>query len=1016
MSQPLLQAGESVNFTKVPQDDDGYGNLPPTDVEVGLTEEEVVYRQDRFGFNMLEEKVRNKLLEFLENFWGPMPCMIWVAIIVEGIEQDWPDFIVLFALQLINGLVSWHEHSKAADAIDALKSSLAPMAMVKREGEWKKVEAKELVPGDVVSLALGGAIPADTKVIGPKDIYCDQAALTGESLPAKIKVGDIAKMGSNVTSGEAEGLVVATGGRTFFGKTASLINQVEEGGHFQLVLYRITAFLMVISIILTGIIMGYMVLNDTDTTDPFTRILDALSICVVLLVASIPIAMQVVCTSTMAIGSRRLAEKKAIVTRLAAIEELAGMDMLCSDKTGTLTLGKMIMKDIIVLSDDLDEDGLLGAAAMAAKWREPARDAIDSLVLGSIAHMLETLNENRQLDYVPFDPKTKRTESTIQPKEGASYRVTKGAPQVVLGLCPDCPEEKKRSITARIVDLANRGIRSLGVARTKEGAGFEFLGILTFLDPPRHDTKDTIDRAQDLGIEVKMITGDQIAIAKETCYQLGMGTNIQGTDVIPADANASASSLRFEELIVSADGFAEVYPEHKYLIVKSLRSLGFRCGMTGDGVNDAPALKRADIGIAVQGSTDAARAAADIVLTEPGLSVIIDAIVLSRKIFHRMKNYVTYRIACTIQLLLFFFIAILSFSAVDSKMNVMEPHEHAAGVTPPPLPAYFKLPVIALVLITILNDGTIITIAYDNVVPGNRPEKWHLKRVYMEAALLGIVACVSSLLLLWVALQSNGELDYLSQWFGLPTLTYNQVKCLMYLKISLSDFLTVFAARTQGWFWSRRPGYALLTAFFVATTTSSIFAITWPISHFVPAADPKSDRNGNEKDIMEAITFGHLVFVWGYCIVWFFIQDACKMLLRKFIIPLQLDEDEIEGGELMAQQRGKFRDARRMLAEEKKGAGGALFSPPTSPIFGAKGGRIFGDSTETMASVLKKINDMEGELEALKKTVIKMSGFALNNEEVSKRLSNVAAGERSLSDSQGRKGKKSRGASFLAED
>ena len=1017
LNQPLLQPMDAgVNgdggltvvrgYGSVPTDDmeEGY-QLDPTEIETGLTESEANRRLALFGYNELAEKERNKLLEFLGNFWGPMPCMIWLAIIVEGIEADWPDFIVLFALQLVNGLVSWHEHSKAADAVAELKSSLSPQAMVRRDGEWKKINARLLVPGDVVSLNLGASIPADTQVIGPKEIYCDQAALTGESLPAKIKVGDTAKMGSNVTTGEAEGLVMATGSRTFFGKTAALINEVEEGGNFQKVLYNITAFLMVLSIILTGVIMGYMIINASkDEKNPF---LDALSTCVVLLVASIPIAMQVVCTSTMAIGSRRLAEKKAIVTRLAAIEELAGMDMLCSDKTGTLTLGKMIMKDIIVVADNVSEEDILSAAAMAAKWKEPARDAIDGLVLGSIAHLRESLDKNAQIDYVPFDPKTKRTESTIETTDGTVFRVTKGAPQVILGLCPDCDENKRRSVSSQIVDLANRGIRSLGVAKTgSNGEGFEFMGILTFLDPPRHDTKETIERAQDLGIEVKMITGDQIAIAKETCFQLGMGTNIQGTHVIPDQKNSSASSLRFEELIVSADGFAEVYPEHKYMIVKELRALGFRCGMTGDGVNDAPALKRADIGIAVQGATDAARAAADIVLTEPGLSVIIDAITLSRKIFHRMKNYVTYRIACTIQLLFFFFLAILAFSDVDSKKMPV----HTGGLPGVDLPPYFKLPVMALVVITILNDGTIITIAYDNVVPGTAPEKWHLRRVYLESALLGGVACVSSLVLLWIALQSNGDMDILKHWLNLPNLSYNQIKCMMYLKISLSDFLTVFAARTQGWFWSRRPGYALLTAFFVATFTSSILAQTWPFD------------SGAEKDIMEPLEWSHVIFVWIYCLVWFVFQDACKMLLRQFISPLGEDEGT---SDVVRKQRERFREARKSLAQEKMDATGMLMSPPTSPVFGAKGA-IFG-SIDSMESVLQRINDMEDELKDLKNTVVRMSGFKLEGspsngpqrraktmgaaDDLSKRLSDSLASSKG-----GKSGKKSRPASFLTND
>jgi H+-transporting ATPase len=582
--------------------------------------------------------------------------------------------------------------------VQALKDSLSPKAHVKRDGEWHELNARELVPGDLVSLALGCTVPADCQVLGPKQIYCDQAALTGESLPVKIDVGDKAKMGSNVTTGECDAVVTGTGDKTFFGKTAKLIAGVHETGHFQKVLYKITGVLMGMSLVLTGIILASLIISNVNA-------LEALGICVVLLVASIPIAMQVVCTSTMAIGSRKLAEKKAIVTRLAAIEELAGMNMLCSDKTGTLTLGKMQMQDILVYAyaDASADIGLLAAggagagagaqslqsadilrfACLAAKWYEPPRDAIDRLVIGSAesgeyGDIFGELDDFEHIDYMPFDPKYKRTESQVRSRSDQSveYKVTKGAPQVILSMCSSCPSEQTHAISNKISELAARGIRSLGIAvckaqvveggaaaaaaaaaapagETEEGGDVEvgftnwrFIGILTFLDPPRHDTKQTIERALNLGIDVKMITGDQVAIAKETCFQLGMGTNIRGTELIPdGETASSADAIRFEEIIVELDGFAEVFPEHKYQIVDTFRKIGYRCGMTGDGVNDAPALKRADIGIAVQGATDAARAAADIVLTQEGLSVIIDAIYISRKIFKRMKNYVTYRIA-----------------------------------------------------------------------------------------------------------------------------------------------------------------------------------------------------------------------------------------------------------------------------------------------------------------------------------------------------------------------------------
>merc|ERR1719199_2454830 len=484
------------------------------------------------------------------------------------------------------------------------------------------IPGRELVPGDRVALSIGGAVPADCRVLGPKCIYCDQAALTGESLPIKIEIGDSAKMGSTVTTGECDAVVIGTGDQTFFGKTAKLIAGVEEIGHFEKILYKITAFLLLVSLVLTGIIMG-----------------------------------------------------GAIVTRLGSIEELAGMDMLCSDKTGTLTPGQMQMADILVYEKGEDKRSILKHAALAAKWYEPAKDAIDRLVLGDVEKtvgLMDELNTYDQLDYTPFDPSTKKTSSIVKKREsGVVCDVAKGAPQVVLNMCTSCDDAVRQTVNDKISELADRGIRSLGIARSTEGdsRGWVWLGILTFTDPPRHDTKDTIEKANALGIDVKMITGDQVAIAKETCFQLGMGTNIHGTELIPGEGNTNESvAYRFEEIIEELNGFAEVFPEHKYKIVDTFRKIGYRCGMTGDGVNDAPAFKRADIGIAVQGATDAARAASDIVLTEPGLGVIIDAIYISRKIFKRMKNYVTYRIACTIQLLLFFFVAVLAVHPDEEKI------------------------------------------------------------------------------------------------------------------------------------------------------------------------------------------------------------------------------------------------------------------------------------------------------------------------------------------------------------
>jgi H+-transporting ATPase len=823
-----------------------------TDFDTGLTSSEHQRRLAQVGPNALEQKKTNICLKFLGGFTGPMPAMIWLAIIIEAVQEDWMDFSVLLVLQILNGTVGFLEDIKAENAVDALKNALSLEAHVKRDGVWITCNGNELVPGDVVQLHSGAAVPADCQLPeGVKPVQVEQAALTGESLPKTMAAGDKPKMGSTIVRGEAEALVVSTGPMTFVGKTAKMIDSVEDAGHFQEVLLSICTFLMAVSFVLVSVCLGYLLWNG-DT------VLEALAFCVVLLVASIPIAMQVVCTTTMALGSRKLSEQGAIVTRLSAIEQLAGMNMLCSDKTGTLTKNEMeLQADVPVFTSTIDGEqvgynAVLQAAALAAKWKEKPKDALDTLVLTNVDK--GPLDSFEQIDYMPFDPSIKRTEATLKRADGTTFKCTKGAPQIVLKLAHNQAEIEER-VNEKVLELASRGIRALAVAKTDKQGKWCLLGILTFLDPPRVDTAETISRAHECGVGVKMITGDQIAIAIETCRQINMGQNIMGeTDLPTIDADfkgeLSANLGRdYGDLIESADGFAQVFPEHKFLIIEILRQRGLVVGMTGDGVNDAPALKKADVGIAVSGATDAARSASDIVLTDPGLSVIIDAIQISRKIFQRMKNYVIYRIACTIQLLVFFFLGCLCIH--PESFDTADTH-YFAGIE------YFKLPVVALVLITILNDGTIISIAYDHVYASPNPESWRLYEVYGVATVLGAVAVASSVMLLYFGLHSHAE-DSVFRYWGLMPLNYDEVMMMIYLKISLSDFMTVFAARTQGIFLSRAPGRPLFVAFVVATTTSTVLSLYWPFTEMVAIS-------------------GHLVaFTWAYCAVWFVIQDLAKL-------------------------------------------------------------------------------------------------------------------------------------------
>ena len=615
----------------------------------GLSSAEAAARLAQFGRNELPEKTTPGWLIFLKCLWGPMPIALWIAIIIEFALQNWPDGAILLAIQFGNATIGWYETTKAGDAVAALKQSLKPRATVFRDGQWQDVDAAIIVPGDKVKLASGSAVPADCTVndeagaaVTPQ-IDVDEAALTGESLPVTMTPKThLAKMGSTVVRGEVDGTVQFTGTSTVFGKTALLLQAVEAdlgNIHYVLVkvMYGLTGLSMLLCIICFIFLMAYH----------HTSFKTAIEFTVVLLVVSIPIAIEIVVTTTLALGSKELSAKKVIVTRLSAIEMMAAVNMLCSDKTGTLTLNKMqIQKDCPTFSAGEDLESVLVYAALAAKWREPPRDALDTMVLG--AANLDRCDAYKQLEFKPFDPRVKRTEATLVGPDGVQFKVTKGAPHIVLQLCANQAEIADR-VEGIITDLGARGIRCLSVARTFENDEWYMLGILTFLDPPRPDTKATIENAHKYGVDVKMVTGDHVLIAKEMSRMLNMGTNIetsQGLPQFPAsgDPKDIPDTLgdEYGDMIAGLDGFAQVHPEHKYLIVETLRQRGYTCAMTGDGVNDAPALKRADVGIAVEGATDAARAASDMVLTEPGLSVIVDAMLIARGVFQRMLSFLTY--------------------------------------------------------------------------------------------------------------------------------------------------------------------------------------------------------------------------------------------------------------------------------------------------------------------------------------------------------------------------------------
>ncbi|MGB7819976.1 MAG: plasma-membrane proton-efflux P-type ATPase [Ornithinibacter sp.] len=779
----------------------------------GISQAEAGTRLASYGPNELVESKPNTLFTLLGYFWGPIPWMIEVAVVLSAVLEHWADFVIILVLLLANAGVGFWEEHQAGKAIDALKAQLAVKALVRRDGAWVTMPSREVVPGDAVRLRMGNIVPADARLLAGDPVEVDQSALTGESLPVEARTGDAVFSGSIMRQGEIDALVYATGADTYFGRTAGLVQEASSVSHFQQAVLQIGKFLIGLALALVTLIVVISILRGEPVAD-------TLQFALVLTVAAIPVAMPTVLSVTMAVGAWRLADQQAIVTRLVAIEELAGVDVLCSDKTGTLTQNALTMGDPFTL-DGVSAEQVILDAALASRAEDD--DAIDLAVIDGLADA-DVLSRYRVGHFQPFDPVGKRTESCVTAADGTEFRVTKGAPQVIMALVPD-GEQIGPAVEAAVADFARRGFRSLSVARADGDGPWRLLGVLPLFDPPRTDAEETLATARGLGVSVKMVTGDQVAIAQETAKSLGLGSDILDAGWLGSAPHEGATSQEAGRYIDEADGFAQVFPEHKFRIVKELQAHGHIVGMTGDGVNDAPALKAADCGVAVSGATDAARAAADMVLLTPGLAVIIDAIKESRRIFQRMNSYAIYRIAETLRVLLFITLAILAFD-------------------------FYPLTAIMIVMLALLNDGAILSIAYDNVWYSDRPEAWDMRTVLSIATVLGIVGPIAAFGLFYLG----------DRVFGLG---HPQLQTLMYLMLSVAGHLTIFLTRTRGPFWSIRPARILLIAVLGTQVIATVIAVYGVF--------------------MTPIGWGWAAVVWGYALVWFVLSDRIKLLAYRVL-------------------------------------------------------------------------------------------------------------------------------------
>jgi H+-transporting ATPase len=774
--------------------------------ESGISSEEAEKRLTQYGYNEISEKKTSPIVKFLSYFWGPIPWMIEVAAILSAIIHHWEDFWIIFVLLMLNASVGfWQEH-KAENAIELLKKKLALMARVRRDGKWQEIPARELVPGDMVRVRLGDIVPADIKLMNGDYLLVDQSALTGESLPVEKHTSDVGYSGSIIRQGEMDALVVTTGMNTYFGKTARLVEEAKTQSHFQKTVIKIGNYLIVLDAVLVSIIFLFALFRHES-------VLETLQFALVLTVAAIPVALPAVLSVTMAVGAIALAKKEAIVSKLVAIEEMAGMDILCTDKTGTITQNELTVADVKPVNGFSDSDVLL-LGTLAS--REEDKDPIDNAIITKAKPLLASggmYDKYKIVGFKPFDPVAKRTEAIIEDINGSRFKISKGAPQVILSLVSN-----KEAIGADIEKIINafaaRGYRSLGVARVDMQGNWQFAGLIGLYDPPREDSAGTIKTAQSMGVNVKMVTGDHVAIARQIASEINLGTNI-----MQASSFLDKPDREAQRIVESADGFAQVFPEHKYDIVELLQGRGHIVGMTGDGVNDAPALKKADAGIAVAGATDAAKSAADIVLTKPGLSIIIDAVKESRKIFQRMNSYGIYRIAETIRVLFFITFSIIIFN-------------------------FYPVTAIMIVLLALFNDAPIMAIAYDNVRYSNQPEKWNMRVVIGIATLLGLVGVISSFIILYLGL----EVFHLSQ---------EMLQSFIFLKLAIAGHLTIFLSRTRGHFWSIMPSWQL---FWSAVITKVLATLVVVYGWFITP-----------------LGWNLALFVWGYALVAFVITDYIKI-------------------------------------------------------------------------------------------------------------------------------------------
>ncbi len=763
-----------MDYQDIPYDD--VLKMLKSDAITGLSNEEAKSRLSEYGSNEIAERKANPAIRLAKKFSGLTAWMLELTIIFSFLLHRYFDAYVIGSLLIVNAIVAFVQEQKAFSAVEMLRERLQIRARVLRSEKWQIISAKELVPGDIVRVRTGDYVPADLKMIEKVKLEADQAALTGESLIVEKKQDDLLFSGTIVKTGETNAVVVATGKKTFFGKTTELLQTARPKLHMEEITSNVVKWLVVVVGVLIVLVLTTSYIRGADLVQIIPLVL-------MLIVFAIPVAFPVMFTVSMAMGSQELSRKGVLITRLSASEDAASMDVLCADKTGTITSNKLSVANIVA-REGFNDDQVIMYGALASQ--EANQDPMDMAFI-SAARDRNLINQSyTQKQFIPFDPNTRRTEAVIAFNR-REFRVMKGAARVVAQAC-GLDLEQEVEINEKMNDFAARGYRTLAVAVSGDKSTLKFCGLVALYDMPRPDSKDLICKLTDLGVSVKMLTGDALPIAKEISDQVGLSDLVvRAPDLkseIEKQSSTSATTKKAADIVEKSSGFAEIFPEDKYLIVKNLQSRGHITGMTGDGVNDAPALRQAEVGIAVSNATDVAKGAASVVLTDEGLSNIVDLVRIGRMIHQRIISWTLNKIIKTFEVAVFIALAFL-------------------------FTGYYVVSALDIVLLLFVVDFVTIALSTDTVRWSSHPDKWNLVPLVKVGLFLGMITVLELFGLLYIGL------EYLGLSVDLAQLNTFVFAGLFYLGI-----FTVLIVRERKRFWLSSPSKMLFAA--VAIDMSAI--------------------------------------------------------------------------------------------------------------------------------------------------------------------------------------------------